>query len=39
MVERTLSDEEIQLIKKLSEQIKLYAQNSQNTGEVTVLND
>lgn len=45
-VERTLSDKEIQLIKKLSEQIKLYAQNSQNaakfdenTGKVTALND
>lgn len=45
-VDRTLSDEETQLIKKLSEQIKLYAQNSQNaakvdenTGEVTALND
>ena len=45
-VERTLSYEETQLIKKLSEQIKLYAQNSQNaakfdenTGKVTALND
>ena len=45
-VERTLSDKEIQLIKKLSEQIKLYAQNSlntakinENTGEVTALNN
>ena len=41
-VERILSDEETQLIKKLSEQIKCYAQNSQNaakvglnTGEIT----
>lgn len=45
-VERALSDEEAQFIKKLSEQIKCYAQNSQNaekvdenTGEVTALSD